>query len=471
LRVSLERLSLPLLLLLIFFYRSAVLSVSVLIDRAYYRAWTFPPAKFLYFNIAQSLAIFYGKNDWHYYLSQGLPLLLTTALPFSLIGLYRALFPPQFPEPTHFNISIKRQLAAVCIFMSTALSLIAHKEVRFIYPLLPALHILTSPSLVDFFHPAISSSSSSQIPRRLLLIFLVLVNIVIALYTTLSHASGVLNVMDYLREQHSTHTSIAPESAHQNVAGTTTTAGFLMPCHSTPWRSHLVLPGIHAWALSCEPPVDLNATEKALYLDEADQFYENPKTFLRENMIGGLKHLPKQPSYLDKTARPSSSSSSLAKPPLPNKQTTHPWPDNLIFFSHLESTMQDLLRGSFYSECWRTWNTAWHDDWRRQGDIIIWCLDPNVQSEWAGKIRRQKEAERDMQFDRLVEGIRKSASSGWGWGKPVKRTSWSWKRWVPWGGGKTSSGNPWSPSSWLSFANEQVEKIRRRYKPQRNLWD
>lgn len=437
------------------------MSVSILTDRAYYGTWTFPPLKFLYFNIAQSLAVFYGTNDWHYYISQGLPLLLTTALPFALIGLYRALIPPKPGSSTLLNLPIKRQLAYVCIFMSTALSIISHKEVRFIYPLLPALHVLTSPSLVEFFLPAISSSSTSQIPRRLSLIFLVLVNVFIALYTTLFHASGPLNVLDYLREQHTSHTQQVttkpPSSQYHGQTGATTTAGFLMPCHSTPWRSHLVLPDIYAWALSCEPPVDLNATAKATYLDEADQFYEDPKIFLRENMIGGLKYLPRQPSYLETNRRPSK------KEPVPtSEQTEHEWPDYLIFFAHLEPTMKDILRGSFYGECWRTWNTVWHDDWRRKGDMVVWCLDPSLQQEWQSKIRKQQEAERDRQFDRMVEGIRRSASSRW---RPVKATSW----WSPWRSRKITS-NFWVPSSWFSLVSEQVEKIQRKYRSERSLW-
>lgn len=362
------------------------------------------------------------------------------------------------------NLPIKRQLAVVCIFMSTTLSLISHKEVRFIYPLLPALHVLTLPSLVEFFFPAISSSSTSQIPRRLSLMFLVLVNVFIALYTTLFHASGPLSVLDYVREQHTSHTQqIAAGSSpsrSDDTSQASTTAGFLMPCHSTPWRSHFVLPDIYAWALSCEPPIGLNVTEKATYLDEADQFYENPKDFLRKNMIGGLKHLPRRPSYLE-TKRASHPSRREGKTILASEQTEHEWPDYLIFFAQLEPTMKDALRGSFYGECWRTWNTAWHDDWRRKGDIVVWCLDPSIQQEWQIKIRKQLEAERDRQFDRMVEGIRKSASSKW----KVRTTSWRW----PWNDRKVTS-SYWVPSSWYSFVIEKLEDIQRRYKSERNLW-
>lgn len=420
--------------LLLTVYRSAVLAFSASFDRFYYGSWTFPPLKFLYFNIAQSLAVFYGRNDWHYYVSQGYPLLLTTALPFAIVGLYQALSPSVSQVSNQLQPSIKRHLASICIFMPFVLSLISHKEVRFIYPLLPSLHVLTSPPVLNYFYPAITTSARSQTPRRLILLFLLLVNGFVAFYTTLTHASGTLNTLSYLRGQHqihyyhsqsqppaSSHLSPVPSDATQQNA---MTVGFLMPCHSTPWRSHLVFPSIHAWALSCEPPVGLNETQKASYLDEADQFYDNPANFLRQHMLGGLRHLPHKPTYLSSplssslSIQPSSQAPTTTTPSTDSITTsfspTHPWPDYLIFFAQLEPTLQSLLRPSSYAECWRTWNTAWHDDWRRRGDIVVWCLDPTEQRRWWDRTRKMELERRDRQFDRIVEAFRREAE-GRGW--------------------------------------------------------
>ena len=30
-----------------------------------------------------------------------------------------------------------------------------------------------------------------------------------------------------------------------------------------------------------------------------------------------------------------------------------------------------------YSECKRLFNSHWHDDWRRKGDVVVWCLYPD----------------------------------------------------------------------------------------------
>jgi len=400
----------------IYSYRSAILAVTTVADRLFYGIWTFPPLRFLYFNLAQSLAVFYGRNNWHYYASEGYPLLLTTALPFALVGIYRTLKIRSYSPADQVQTAIRVQLATVCLVMPLVLSLISHKEVRFIYPLLPSLHILAAPPLVQYFYPAVYSASSRYTPRRLTLIFIVLANVVIALYTTLYHASGTLNVLTYLRNQHERHATDGQDTPYSRLVGASPepgiTAGFLMPCHSTPWRSHLVFPSINAWALSCEPPVDFSEDEKAIYRDEADQFYDDPSLFLRRNMVGGLHRIPRRPSYLTG----SQSLSTHASP------AQHEWPDYLIFFAQLEPTLRSLLRGSAYGECWRTYNTHWHDDWRRRGDIVVWCLDPGEQNAWRSETQQREKHSRDYQFDRIVDAIKKEARG------QQKR---SWQSFVP----------------------------------------
>ena len=230
---------------------SAVLAVSVSTDRAFYGKWTFPPLQFLYFNLVQSLATFYGQNRADYYLTEGLPLLLTTALPFAGLGMWNAL---RQPTP------IKRfALAMTVLVMTGALSMISHKEVRFLYPLLPVLHVLAAGPFAGF----VIRSSSTSVPRlwrkaRFALYTLLLaLNLTIALYTTLVHQRGVLDVLHSIRHTH--------EAKLVADSGAKTTVAFLMPCHSTPWRSHLVHDSIEAWALTCEPPLDRPVGERAGY--------------------------------------------------------------------------------------------------------------------------------------------------------------------------------------------------------------
>ena len=362
---------------------TSILLLSVLVDRLYYQVWSLPPLNFLRFNVVQSLSIFYGDNDWHYYLSQGYPLLLTTALPFAIAGTYQALQNTASVDSKSVTTkTMLSQLATICVVIPLALSAISHKEVRFIYPLLPALHILSASSLASFFEPALTqrlskpsslSAKSTTIVfvKRMLLLTLVAINSTIAIYSSTVHARGVISVTDYLRDQHLRHylssasptTSVASHSLEGNM-----TVAFFMPCHSTPWRSHIIHPSIHAWALTCEPPLQLNSTSRTAYLDEADLFYADPTLWLRSHMS---RSPPRSPGFFGTRTRAQSrqrdTELSLGR--------RREWPDYLVFFEQLESVMHTALQGSGYGECWRGFNSHFHDDWRRKGDVVVWCLD------------------------------------------------------------------------------------------------
>jgi phosphatidylinositol glycan class B len=159
------------------------------------------------------------------------------------------------------------------------------------------------------------------------------------------------------------------------------TVGFLTPCHSTPWRSHLIHPGIKAWALTCDPPLHLNASARSAYIDEADQFYADPVTFLSTHLGA-----PPPSSSKRKTASVGRSppvESSVGRGHDGKTEESQAWdggpgpkrwPEYLVFFEQLEDVLGRVLRGSRYQECWRGWNSWGHDDWRRKGDVVIWCL-------------------------------------------------------------------------------------------------
>ena len=398
---------------------TSILLLSILVDRFYYRLWSLPPLNFLRFNVVQSLSVFYGNNDWHYYLSQGYPLLLTTSLPFAAIGIYQAVQNPDtFDSASAISRTTLSHLATICLVVPLALSAISHKEVRFIHPLLPALHILSAASLTTFFEPALTQrltrpssvsnrSASIVLAKRLLLFALIALNATFAIYTSTIHNSGVISVTEYLRSQHSKHylsSSASPSAAAASApAEANMTVAFLMPCHSTPWRSHLIHPAIHAWALTCEPPLHLNATSRAAYLDEADVFYADPILWLRSHMS---RSPPRSTGFFGTRTR------ALNR----NRDTEirvgarREWPDYLVFFEQLESVMHSALQGSGYGECWRGFNTHWHDDRRREGDVVVWCLDSEKKKTESGRSSEKSKAPR-------IEGVKERLKGGMGQGK------------------------------------------------------
>jgi phosphatidylinositol glycan class B len=341
---------------------SFVLLVTAVSDRLYFGEWTFPPYQWLYFNVSQDLAVFYGRNDWHYYLTQGLPLLLTTYLPFALVGLW---------ESTSGH-GLRFLFATVIFTMIGSLSLISHKEVRFIYPLLPLLHLITAPTLASFFYtttttvhppasPSTSKTSTIIVARRKLLLGLMLIlNLGISGYTTFYQQSGVISATKFLRSEYEALALdsrgvplSSPDANKYEFEGAPkitdfddreTFAAFLMPCHSTPWRSQLIYPGLKAWALTCEPPLGMakDSEERARYRDEADRFYDDPVGFLKREV----------------------------------NTKERPWPRYVVGFEGVEDVLREYyeseMKGFKVRERWRAANSHWHDDWRRKGDVVVW---------------------------------------------------------------------------------------------------
>ncbi|KAM4068111.1 alg9-like mannosyltransferase family protein [Hirsutella rhossiliensis] len=305
-----------------------VAALSLVSDRLYFGFWTFPPLNWLNFNISKSLAVFYGRNPWHYYLLQGIPLLCTTSLPFALWGLVKPVASSAAKENT------LKTLSYTVLTTVGALSLISHKEVRFIYPLLPALNILAAPRVASFFTSAPSPSSKSARPRPRLrnksyLLAALAVNLCLAGYLSFFHQAAPLTVLSHLRHE--------------------LFALFLTPCHSTPWRSHLVHQGLDAYALSCEPPLhtEPGSPERAAYRDEADRFYDDPLRFLRTELFrpGGLR----APRYIV------------------GFEGIEPWLRR--FLATDEAAALGLGR---LDKVWAGFNGLFSDDWRRAGRLLVW---------------------------------------------------------------------------------------------------
>ncbi|KAK9478253.1 Alg9-like mannosyltransferase family-domain-containing protein [Lipomyces japonicus] len=287
---------------------SVVFLANALVDIWYYGEVTFPVLNFIKFNLVESLSLFYGANRKLYYLIEAIPQLLTVQTPFFFHGLY---------------LARRSVLARASIFVVVIYSVVSHKEVRFIFPLLPIFHVLSALS--------IKKLRIFQWPRlRWAFVFaLLVINLPLTIYASFVHQRGVIDVTTYIRR--------TPEIS---------SVGFLMPCHSTPWMSHIHRSDISAWFLTCEPPrssVDISA-----YRDEADQFYDDPFLFLNT-------HFP---------ALNESSENDISR-------FKFNWPSHIVIFGALENTFKGFV-GNSYIEVQRLFNSHIHDDNRRKGDVIVY---------------------------------------------------------------------------------------------------
>lgn len=260
-----------------------VVALGVAVDSYYYGYLIFTPWQFLKFNVINKLSIFYGVHPWHWYILQGIPVVLGIMLPFFVGGLFLITSNKmgggsQMGQHSYDHKAV-RMLLVSAAFTLLFYSVLAHKEFRFIMPLLPIAAMVSAVALDTWrINPfgLIRSYSIEERPTKwkkfvslLSVSSLILVNLVFIIYMSLFHQSGVVQVMKDISNEPFNITSVL----------------VLMPCHATPFYSHVHRPNITLDFITCEPPLDNQKLEE--YQDESDIFYEDPAGFLYEKFSSG----------------------------------------------------------------------------------------------------------------------------------------------------------------------------------------
>ena len=120
-----------------------VLGLAAVGDRLGYGAWTLPAWNFVRFNVLEGGSAVFGAHPWHWHFSQGIPAVLGAHLPLVIRGVAIAqhAVPPSIAP---------RSLLWLALWYTVALSVPAHKEFRFLLPLLPLLHVYAGYALAIF---------------------------------------------------------------------------------------------------------------------------------------------------------------------------------------------------------------------------------------------------------------------------------------------------------------------------------
>ena len=182
-------------------------------------------------------------------------------------------------------------------------------------------------------------------------------NVLIAGYLSLAHQGAPISVLTFLRTE---FTRLNPELAHNpallhDPAHPPQDPGLfvmlLTPCHSTPWRAHLIHPHLTARALTCEPPLHTlpGTPEREFYRDEADRFYDDPMRFLSSELW-------------------------------PADGKGEGIPRFIVGFEGVEPWLEEFFGGEGKGESkglelrrvWEGWNGLFSEDWRRAGRLVVW---------------------------------------------------------------------------------------------------
>ncbi|KAH0830640.1 glycosyltransferase family 22 protein [Lanmaoa asiatica] len=339
---------------------SAVVLAVFTLDSWFYGRPTLTLMNFLLVN-ASPVSTFYGSSPWHYYLSQALPILCMSALPFVLHGLWLAFT----------KYGSKLHIMAGCIGWTVSVySFIGHKEWRFLHPLLPMMHILAAESVIQLIQgrearhakPTSQNPATWSRPQIAIPLFLLL-SIPASVYVVFFHCTGQIEVMSFLR---------------QVPVDNSTTIGFLMPCHSTPWHAYLHRPDLaqpgRMWALGCEPPLGLQ--NHAEYRDQTDIFFESPTSYIKSHF----------PAHVDPTFPLSPFAFSVPNATFIQGLRAieirsgswdlgwrHEWPRYIIFFGALldEPGIRTLFEGNDYIEVWKG-GREWEGEGKRKGSVRVW---------------------------------------------------------------------------------------------------
>ncbi|KAF9469288.1 glycosyltransferase family 22 protein [Collybia nuda] len=352
--------------------------VQLTSDSLYYRKLTLTPLNFFLTNMS-SVSLFYGSSPWHYYLTQGIPILCTTALPFMLLGIYSTVF-------NRGPVALRSMLGTV-MWTVGIYSIAGHKEWRFIHPILPLLHVFAAKALVDLSNPAPGRKGKPKKSRkspqphtifnklpsiRPAFLALLLLTLPASIYIMLFYCSGPVSVLSYIRSI--PHVQLGNE-----------TVGFLMPCHSTPGHAYLhqeKLAQGAMWALGCEPPLEFvhipvprhpyptdyilsRKQELSTYLDQTDVFFQSPQNYLQKYFP------PKVNLSFPFSLYPASIPGTAEK--LDGYPWEHEWPRYLGFFGALlrEEGVESMLVAKGYKEVWRG-GREWEGEGHRKGAVRVW---------------------------------------------------------------------------------------------------
>lgn len=216
-----------------------VVGICILVDSWFYATFTITPLNFFIINVYRNLGVNYGSHPWHWYVSNALPsafgpLLIAYLLELKTCSIFQLL-------PVAVNI--------------TFLSILPHKELRFLQSSFPFLILVMSKHLTNY------SLSTQRFMKYLFLS----TNLVLAVYLSTVHQRGVNDAALW----------IGRRGLDSMKSGREESVLFLMPCHSTPLYSH-IHHNVSTRFLHCEP--NLSGLED--YLEEADEFYADPAGWL-----------------------------------------------------------------------------------------------------------------------------------------------------------------------------------------------
>lgn len=238
---------------------------AMVVDSLFFGFWAVPFLGNFHFNVILNYADLYGAHPWHWNFTSALPVVAGLLLPFAILDMKRI---SQKGQGGMTNLWI------LVIFYLGIMSFNAHKEFRYILPILPLVCLLASQRLQAFMG---FGKKRISFVRAAILAAFVLANLTALLYLGLFHQSGSISANHWILEH--------ALAKHQLTGKTDFPIHYLTgECHSTPLHSHLHAPPLvfHTRTLDCSPTCRADPDQEC----ETTRFRSDPGSFLAQTLSG-----------------------------------------------------------------------------------------------------------------------------------------------------------------------------------------
>lgn len=237
------------------------------VDRTFYGFWAVPSLGNFHFNVVLGNGSLYGTHPSLWYLYAGLPAICGVLLPFLLWSAVDATAGQW--RPSERDNPLPTLFAIISPYIALH-SVSAHKEFRFLLPILPLVCILVGQKVSKIVEGT-ESSTHAQLRRcKLLFKGLLVSNFPHLIYLSMIHQRGPIALNQFL-------------SARMEENARSYTVHYLMGCHSAPVYSHLHMPNSNVTVryLDCSP--ECRSDEEAIC--ESDAFTRGPFGFMLSNYL------------------------------------------------------------------------------------------------------------------------------------------------------------------------------------------
>ena len=230
----------------------------------------------------------YGTHPWFWYFLAGLPAIAGILTPLFLFETYACFRRRRKDQLIRWLDRPQDVLLAIIAVYVSFHSISAHKEFRFILPILPLVCILAGNSMHLYYKK--KTSGLHVFRRRKLMLFslLILFNYPHLIFLCTSHQGAPIKINTAIAAYIADFKQAKSKDAQMPNLLKPISIHYLMGCHSTPLYSHLHIPLkeppngdtvlIDAWHLDCSPKCRSDAS----ILCESDRFSSDPLGFISQ---------------------------------------------------------------------------------------------------------------------------------------------------------------------------------------------